>query len=520
MTTFVLAAIATMAPAADTPVPTRSQAVLRISGDILPDRGGMKVTVVDEDGPCGRLDRADAPGKFRGTMEKGDIILTIDGKAFTTLAEFRKLLNDGQIARGVVNIKLKDANSGGVVEWVARPVLTQVPDPAALPPPDDARPWVGRVVLPLRPDVRFGYTGQDGKPMYTGTLTGTATVDQESGTWAHVQFGDTKGWCPKASLVAVDKAANYFARRQELGDESGFALAGRAAGLAAGGDFRAAAAGYAAALKVEPTESRWAEKQAESLELAGDRSAAVAAYATANRLDPVRAVAQRTESEKLAVEWKRLAEQERLYAARLEAASRAVPPDATPEQREQARTERGAVLAVRAGLDKTAQKLEAAQTRTGLPAPPAPQEEGASADATVDKPKSALDALEKLDASVGELAAVKKLTDGPTEEDIVGLWSIGERTFRFEAGGKFSLPKDQDEVRNHRQAASYDGTWKVIGDEIVSTSREGAFSGMHTHYRKYRLDGNELVVVADWQGSYELGAGRGDHKEYRLRRSK
>lgn len=515
MTTLVLTAITILAPAADPPVPTRSQAVLRISGDILPDRGGMRVTLVDEDGPCGRLDRADAPGKFRGTMEKGDVIRTIDGKRFATLVEFRKLLNDGHTARGAVNLKVEDTNGGAVVEWVARPVLAQVPDPAALPPPEDARPWVGRAVLPLKSDVRFGYTGDDGKPNYKGTLTGAATVDRENGDWVHVRFGDAGGWCPKASLVAADKAAAYFARRQELGDESGFARAGQAAGLAAGGDYRAAAAGYAAALRAEPTEVRWAEKQAESLERAGDPSAAAAAYASANRIDPARGAAQRAASEKLAAEWKRLADQERMYAARLDAASRPAAPDATPEQQEQARTERAAVLAVRAGLDKAAQKLETAQLRTGLPAPP---EEAASAEPSGGKPKSALDALDKLDASVGEVAAVKKLTDGPTEEDIVGVWVIGDRTFRFDTGGKFSLPKDKEEVRNHPQAGSYDGTWKIVGEEIVSTSREGAYSGMHTHYRKYKLDGNELVVVADWQGSYEIGAGRGNHKEYRLRR--
>jgi hypothetical protein len=523
MTTFALAAtIVALTPAADPAVPTRIQAMLRISGEFLPDQAGMKLTAVDESGPCGRLDRADAPGKYRGILEKGDIIRTVDGKRFATLADFQKLLNDGHAARGTVTLKVKDANSDEVMVWIARPVLAQLPDPAALPPPPDARSWVGRVVLPVRPAVRFGHTGDGGKHVYTGTLTDTVTVDGENGDWVHVRVGDAKGWCPKESLVAADKAADYFARRRELGDESGFALAGRAAGLAAGGDYRAAAAGYAAALKADPTESRWAEKQAEALERAGDRPAAAAAYASANRLNPVRAAAQRTASEKLAAEWKRLAEQERLYAGRLEAASRPLPSDATPEQREQARIERAAVLAVRAGLDQTAQKLEAAQARTGLPAPPTPPDEGVSADVPVavgGKPKSALDALEKLDARVGEIAGVKKLSDGPTAEDVVGLWvDSGGRTYQFDAGGRFSLPKDQDEVRNHRQAASYDGTWKVVGDEIVSTSREGAYSGMHTHYRKYRLDGDELVVVADWQGSYEIGGGRGRHQEYRLRR--
>lgn len=417
MNALVLAAAVALAPAADPAVPTRPQALLKVTGEFMPDRGGMRLTEVDESGPCGRLDRADAPGRYRGTLEAGDVIRTVDGNRFATLAEFQKLLNDGYSARGTVTLKVKDANSDEVMEWVAAPVVGQVPDPAALPPPADARSWVGRAVLPVRPGVRFGHTGDDGRQVYTGTITDAATVDQENGDWVHVRAGDAKGWCPKASLVAADRAADYFARRQQVGDESGFALAGRAAGLTAGGDHRAAAAGYAAALKAEPTEPRWAEKSAEAFERAGDRPAAAAAYATANRLDPARAAAQRAASEKLAAGWKRQADQERLYAARLEAADRPLPADATPEQREQARVERAAVLAVRAGLDKTAEKLDAAQLRTGLPGPPPPAEDGVSAEVASavggGKPKSALDALEKLDARVGEVAGVKKLTDEP-----------------------------------------------------------------------------------------------------------
>lgn len=117
-------------PADEPKTESRRQAVLRLSGRMLPNRGGYEVVDVDPNGPAANLRLTDNR-PVRGTLEKGDVITEIDGKPFADLREYFDLLNDRVRANGgTVRLTVKDAHTGKAVVWVATPLHATMNVPA------------------------------------------------------------------------------------------------------------------------------------------------------------------------------------------------------------------------------------------------------------------------------------------------------------------------------------------------------------------------------------------------------
>lgn len=96
-----LAGVVVGPAAAQEKTETRRQAVLRTSGEFLPNGAGYKVTAVDPDGPCAQMGHATDP-TVRGIMDVGDIVVKVDGRAVRDRRGLFDLLNDGQRKNGTV----------------------------------------------------------------------------------------------------------------------------------------------------------------------------------------------------------------------------------------------------------------------------------------------------------------------------------------------------------------------------------------------------------------------------------
>ena len=142
---FVLSALLVLSAAAPAQqkAEARLQAVLRISGKVLPDGAGFEITALDANGPAANLTPTNGTA-VRGILEKGDVIVSVDGKKFSSLHEMMDLLNAGHTAnRGKVTIGVRDTQTGRVVLWVARPELVRTEVPAG--------PALATSNMPLRP---------------------------------------------------------------------------------------------------------------------------------------------------------------------------------------------------------------------------------------------------------------------------------------------------------------------------------------------------------------------------------
>src|SRR4051794_21609510 len=89
----------------------RDQATLKIKGNQLPDGGGFEITEVDADGPAANMKWANGK-EGRVILEKGDVIVQIEGKRFRSTREMLDLLNDGYAANnGQVRLRVLDATT-------------------------------------------------------------------------------------------------------------------------------------------------------------------------------------------------------------------------------------------------------------------------------------------------------------------------------------------------------------------------------------------------------------------------
>jgi len=123
--------------AQDEKTESRKQAVLQLTGEFVPDRGGFKVTAAPTEGPGANLELPNAAQQTRGILEKGDVITAVEGKAFRDRREFLDLMNDANARNnGRVRITVTDVSTGRAVVWVARPVVIQMEVPVANRPPD------------------------------------------------------------------------------------------------------------------------------------------------------------------------------------------------------------------------------------------------------------------------------------------------------------------------------------------------------------------------------------------------
>lgn len=456
------------APGRQAPAPT--QAVLRITGDILPDRGGFKIATVEANGPATRLEKADAPNAPRASLKVGDVITRVDGRAFADLAEFRGLINDAHRTNdGRVRVRVTDARTGGETDFIARPDVAGAAAAPATNPAPGARGLVGKRVIATRPGVRFGHTGPNGAPVYVGEITDPSVeVVGENGQWVQVRQGKLVGWCPRADLVVLDGAVEYFDRRLTANPADVFALAGKAAAHLEQKEYDRARDAYEAAARVQPREATWAERLGAVAEREGKPDAAARAYARANELSPARRAQQDAAAKDLVAPRAALAQQERLHEARLKALAtrEQAAAGAGPEERQEVRAERDSLIHAHDVLAAKREDLARREIRTGLPGvgepAPAPAREPGGAG-------SALDALTTLKPDVRSGDVVKRFTD-EDKPAITGTWSpVGEGWFvyEFEAGKDGSGKVTRRPGKGNIDSSTKYGTWKAKDEKTV-----------------------------------------------------
>jgi S1-C subfamily serine protease len=86
---------------------------LKVKGFFTKD--GLNVEELDADGPAARLDDGNGNG---ASMEKGDIIVEVDGKPVKSAKDYAKALNDAK-DHDKVKLKVKDVNTGKDQEFFA-----------------------------------------------------------------------------------------------------------------------------------------------------------------------------------------------------------------------------------------------------------------------------------------------------------------------------------------------------------------------------------------------------------------
>jgi S1-C subfamily serine protease len=108
----------------------RQQALLKVKGTLLSD-GGLEISEIDPDGPAANLRWADGTAG-RVILEKGDVIIAVEGKKFRSMREMLDLLNAGYAAnKGRVYLRIRNAkNPREFGTFVARPVLERREVPA------------------------------------------------------------------------------------------------------------------------------------------------------------------------------------------------------------------------------------------------------------------------------------------------------------------------------------------------------------------------------------------------------
>jgi hypothetical protein len=115
----------------DNATETRPQAILGMTGDMLPDGMGLKVATVRANGPAAKLTSA-AKANIPGILDRGDVITAVDGKAFASWRKYFDLLNDSnRKTKGKVRLTVLDISSGRTVDWIVAPEIAQMDVPPA-----------------------------------------------------------------------------------------------------------------------------------------------------------------------------------------------------------------------------------------------------------------------------------------------------------------------------------------------------------------------------------------------------
>lgn len=108
---------------------------LMITVDYVP--GGMLVRTVDPNGPGAQMSRSVNGQAFRGILEPGDMIVSVDGVAIRTQDDYVAAMRASNAGR--VRLGVKDRNTGQVTNWYVQavPVGPQVnPNPNPNPNPN------------------------------------------------------------------------------------------------------------------------------------------------------------------------------------------------------------------------------------------------------------------------------------------------------------------------------------------------------------------------------------------------
>ncbi len=86
-------------------------------------QGGLLVEWADSESPANRMTKADDP-QVQGVIERGDLIVRIDGKTISSLADYFRIMRS---VGPTITITIRDVNTGRQIDWLVKPVKVSVP---------------------------------------------------------------------------------------------------------------------------------------------------------------------------------------------------------------------------------------------------------------------------------------------------------------------------------------------------------------------------------------------------------
>jgi tetratricopeptide (TPR) repeat protein len=148
--------------------------------------------------------------------------------------------------------------------------------------------WVGRVVIPKQPGVKFGQTDpKTGTEVVFGTLEGMMyKVLAEKDGFLRVRQNDKEGWFPKGEAVPVENAVDFFTNLIRANPKDIRAYVHRAAALVWKGDFDAALRDYDEAIRLDPKVSRPWNNRGSAYYAKKDYEKAIKDFDKAIEIDP------------------------------------------------------------------------------------------------------------------------------------------------------------------------------------------------------------------------------------------
>jgi Flp pilus assembly protein TadD len=147
--------------------------------------------------------------------------------------------------------------------------------------------WVGKKVMPKKPDIQIGYTDDNDKIVNVCRITDPIVIvlgDKDD--FIKVNQNRTDGWFEKKDAVLLSDAVSFFGDRIQKDPNDAFAYGSRAAALQEQGDADAALKDYAEAIRLQPESPTWRIYRGTLHQGKNDIKSAIADFDEAVRLKP------------------------------------------------------------------------------------------------------------------------------------------------------------------------------------------------------------------------------------------
>ena len=148
--------------------------------------------------------------------------------------------------------------------------------------------WAGKTIIVKKKDLRFGHTDPKTKEqIYFGTLTQMDYVVREDmAGFVLLRQGNKEGWVPKADVVLLEGAIEYFTGAIRMNPQDDSAFAHRAGAHKKKGDLAAAINDFDEAIRLNPQIPAWWSNRGNARFDKKDYVTAIKNFDEAIRLDP------------------------------------------------------------------------------------------------------------------------------------------------------------------------------------------------------------------------------------------
>ncbi len=155
-------------------------------------------------------------------------------------------------------------------------------------PVDDKETWVGRRVMPKKPDVLLSRVDEKGHIVKLGNLNeAVLTVLAEDGQWFKMRAHGVEGWFAKDDVVLLDKAVAFYTEQLTADAKDDFSLAMRGFAQMEKRDFEAALKDFDAVIAMKSKWAMWCHNlRGITFTRQGANDKALDAFADAIRYNP------------------------------------------------------------------------------------------------------------------------------------------------------------------------------------------------------------------------------------------